>query len=397
MAKTTVKELKYLGYPVLVEVAKRDYAGSLIHETYLKKTELANLQAALQEVQETARILENVSSVVASIKDYSGKPLETDADGAVVIDQSVVGLSQVNNTSDENKPLSRAMREALAKKADVTLGDENDILANNDSIAVSAKAINVYVNAIINKLTNGAADALDTLGEISNALNNDANIINSLISSIGGKQSKVLDSAIVVNGIAKETVQETLNALNNYITYVKNNSAAAVINVEIGEEGNTTTYTSAEAAINAANRYIRTKQDKLEYDTAVTKNSNKNVKSGVVYSALDELETKIMQSVTQLEAAVDMSKIINDLMGDNGIAIASPDINAPFDGKGWMSREDKQHLDAIYAVFTADDDQLINKIQEVLKLFSEYPDASNLFTVLNQKQDKRLTTTLTIG
>jgi len=397
MAKTTVKELKYLGYPVLVEVAKRDYAGSLIHETYLKKTELANLQAALQEVQETARILENVSSVVASIKDYSGKPLETDADGAVVIDQSVVGLSQVNNTSDENKPLSRAMREALAKKADATLGDENDIVANNDSIAVSAKAINIYVNAIINKLTNGAADALDTLGEISNALNNDANIINSLISSIGGKQSKVLDSAIVVNGIAKDTVQETLAALNNYITYVKNNSAAAVINVEIGEEGNTTTYTSAEAAINAANRYIRTKQDKLEYDTTVTKNSNKNVKSGVIYDYIEQIEDKIMDSITALEGAVDMNKIINDLMGDNGIAIASPDINAPFDGKGWMSREDKQHLDAIYAVFTADDDQLINKIQEVLKLFSEYPDASNLFTLLNQKQPKQLTTALTIG
>jgi hypothetical protein len=92
-----------------------------------------------------------------------------------------------------------------------------------------------------------------------------------------------------------------------------------------------------------------------------------------------------------IEGAVDMNHIMEKLLEDNGLAIATTT------SKGLMSGEDKAHLDAIYATFVADNDTIVDKIQEVLKLFSEYPDASNLFTVLNQKQDKQLTTALTIG
>lgn len=391
MAQTKVKELKYIGTPILVEVAKRDFAGNIIHETYLKRTELDALQQSIANLQETAQVLENVSTVVSKIKDYSGKPLETDAEGAVIIDQSVVGLSQVNNTSDLDKPISRAVQAALdAKMSNVDLGDENDIVLSAEDKAVSARAINVYVTSVIDRLTSGAAEALDTLGEISNALNNDANVINGLLSNVALKQSKVLESAVVIDGITRETVQQSIIALNNYINAVKNSAAPLTINVDVGEVGNTTKYTSAEAALNALNLFVRTKQDKLEFGT-VEANSQKVVRSGDIYSYTQKIIADLEREMQLIQGAVDMNHIMEELLKESGLAIATTT------SKGLMSGEDKAHLDTMYATFVADKDTIVNKIQEVLKVFEEYPAASNILDMFAGKQDKQLTTTLTIG
>lgn len=391
MAQTKVKELKYIGTPILVEVAKRDFAGNIIHETYLKRTELDALQQSITNLQETAHVLENVSTVVSKIKDYSGKPLETDAEGAVIIDQSVVGLSQVNNTSDLDKPISRAVQAALdAKMSNIDLGDENDIVLSAEDKAVSARGINVYVTSVIDKLTAGAAASLDTLGEISNALNNDANVINGLLSNVALKQSKVLESAVVINGITRETVQQSIIALNNYINEVKNTSAPLTINVDVGEVGNTTKYTSAEAALNALNLFVRTKQDKLEFGE-VEENSQKVVRSGDIYSYTQDIIADLEQEMQLIQGAVDMNHIMEELLKDSGLAIATTT------SKGLMSGEDKAHLDAIYATFVADNDTIVDKIQEVLKVFEEYPAASNILDMFAGKQDKQLTSALTIG
>lgn len=57
---------------------------------------------------------------------------------------------------------------------------------------------------------------------------------------------------------------------------------------------------------------------------------------------------------------------------------------------GLMSKTDKASLDAIVAVWTADGttDTLVNKVQEVLTVFENYPEGDNLVEILATKADK---------
>ena len=55
---------------------------------------------------------------------------------------------------------------------------------------------------------------------------------------------------------------------------------------------------------------------------------------------------------------------------------------------GIMSKEDKQHLDAVVALLEEDDNDIVDKINEVLAIFNQYPEGAELVTVLSQKQDK---------
>ena len=73
--------------------------------------------------------------------------------------KGMVHLSKVNNTSDLEKPISIATQEALDLKADKTYVDEQ----------------------ISNIFFDNSNNALDTIQEIANALNNDPNIVNSII------------------------------------------------------------------------------------------------------------------------------------------------------------------------------------------------------------------------
>lgn len=66
----------------------------------------------------------------------------------------------------------------------------------------------------------------------------------------------------------------------------------------------------------------------------------------------------------------------------DGVATAS--------SKGLMSTTDKSHLDSMWNLWSADgtNDTLVNKIEEVLTAFSNFPESSNIVTLLSNKQDK---------
>lgn len=70
--------------------------------------------------------------------------------------------------------------------------------------------------------------------------------------------------------------------------------------------------------------------------------------------------------------------------------IGSKPTNATTTTDGFMSSGDKSHLDSMWNVWTADgtSDTLVNKIEEVLKVFENFPESSNLVTLLAGKQDK---------
>ena len=111
-----------------------------------------------------------------------------------------VGLGNVDNTSDANKPVSTATQTALdLKLASATAATTYAPLASaaltgTPTAPTAAAATNTtqiatteFVRAEVAALVNSAAATLDTLGEIATALGNDANFSTTLTTNLGLK------------------------------------------------------------------------------------------------------------------------------------------------------------------------------------------------------------------
>ena len=101
-----------------------------------------------------------------------------------------VGLGNVDNTTDANKPISTATQTALDLKAPLA----SPALTGTPTAPTAAAATNTtqiatteFVRAEVAALVNSAGSTLDTLGEIATALGNDANLSTTLTTSIGLK------------------------------------------------------------------------------------------------------------------------------------------------------------------------------------------------------------------
>ena len=101
-----------------------------------------------------------------------------------------VGLGNVDNTTDANKPISTATQTALDLKAPLA----SPALTGAPTAPTAAAATNTtqiatteFVRAEVAALVNSAGSTLDTLGEIATALGNDANLSTTLTNSIATK------------------------------------------------------------------------------------------------------------------------------------------------------------------------------------------------------------------
>jgi hypothetical protein len=121
-----------------------------------------------------------------------------------------VGLGNVDNTSDANKPVSTATQTALDAKAPLAspalTGTPTAPTAtagtNTTQVATTA-----FVGTAVANLVGTASSTLDTLGEIATALGNDANLSTTLTSAIGLKAP--IDSPTftgTVSGVTKSMV-----------------------------------------------------------------------------------------------------------------------------------------------------------------------------------------------
>jgi len=101
-----------------------------------------------------------------------------------------LSLENVNNTSDVNKPVSTATQTALDLKAPLASPALTGVptaptaAAATDTTQIATTA---FVRAEVAALVNSAGATLDTLGEIATALGNDANLSQTLTTSIGLK------------------------------------------------------------------------------------------------------------------------------------------------------------------------------------------------------------------
>lgn len=105
-----------------------------------------------------------------------------------------IGLGNVDNTSDANKPVSNAVQEQLNLKETIA----NVGTKMEGAVAASKQ----YTDAAVTKLTGaGVSEALDTLKELATALGNDPNFSATITTQLGLKTNKYKE--VIGNGSFK--------------------------------------------------------------------------------------------------------------------------------------------------------------------------------------------------
>ena len=157
------------------------------------------------------------------------------------ITKTDVGLANVDNTSDANKPISTATQTALNLKAPLAspsltgtpLAPTATSGTNTTQIATTA-----FVQSAITGLINGAPSTLDTLKELSDALNSDSNFAGTITTSLAGKVAKSGDTMTgaltlsanptdALHAVTKQYVDSSVTSLSNTAssTYIPQSDA----------------------------------------------------------------------------------------------------------------------------------------------------------------------------
>lgn len=137
----------------------------------------------------------------------------------ITVDKASMGLDQVNNTSDLNKPISTATQTALNGKENVSNKSTNTSLGTSDTLYPSQKAVKTYVDSAISGATvptlaqvTASGNATSTPISVLNATFN-SNITPSQIATLRGTKGVYLDAEgevwVSTNGNFKGKIKST--------------------------------------------------------------------------------------------------------------------------------------------------------------------------------------------
>lgn len=171
--------------------SKVDKAAGQSLMTDAERTKLGGIQAGAQ---------------VNSVTSVAGRT------GAVALAKGDVGLGNVDNTSDANKPVSTAQQAALNAKAPLA----SPALTGTPTAPTPAAGTNTtqiataaFVQAALAALVNGAPGALDQLNELAAAMGNDPNFATTMLNALAAKAS--LDSPALTGNPTAPTPASTDN------------------------------------------------------------------------------------------------------------------------------------------------------------------------------------------
>jgi hypothetical protein len=167
---------------------------------------------------EKIAVLIDPADAVSSIIDYTGTPHK----GDVTVDKTFIGLSNVDNTADIDKPISTATQEALDLKQNIT----------DDSLETEAKTIVGAINELDGEVATNTTNigALQTtVGNAKSGLVKDVadntKAIGTLQTSLAGKQDATI--SVNIQGEAKTTIPDALTSLDTALTAVKTTADGA--------------------------------------------------------------------------------------------------------------------------------------------------------------------------
>lgn len=167
---------------------------------------------------EKIAVLIGHADAVSSIIDYTGTPHK----GDVTVDKTFIGLSNVDNTADIDKPISTATQEALDLKQNIT----------DDSLETEAKTIVGAINELDGEVATNTTNigALQTtVGNAESGLVKDVadntKAIGTLQTSLAGKQDATI--SVNIQGETKTTIPGALTSLDTALTAVKTTADGA--------------------------------------------------------------------------------------------------------------------------------------------------------------------------
>ena len=184
-----------------------------------------DLPATLDTLNELAAALGDDPQFLATLNTNIGlkapinNPTFTGTVGGVT--KSMVGLGNVDNTTDANKPVSTAAQTALDLKAPLASPALSGVPTAPTAMAATNTtqiATTEFVQTKINNLVNGAPGLLDTLDELAQALGDDANFASTVTNNLALKaDATYVDGALtahasdttLVHGIADTSLLAT--------------------------------------------------------------------------------------------------------------------------------------------------------------------------------------------
>ena len=233
--------------------------------------------------------VQDAGKAVSSIIDYTGTPHK----GDVTVDKTFIGLSNVDNTSDLDKPISTATQAALDKKQDI---ESQDLLTVSKTIVGAINEIQSSTSGLPAKVT-ALEESVETntsnITELQTTVGEHTQSINTLQTNLASKQN----TAISIEGITAKTVEGALTEFNSEIDTLtaglagKANTADVVLKTDISTSipsaGAVDTKVASEKAVADS---LAAKQNTLKYysegtntvtiETLSQPNSNIAIKAG---------------------------------------------------------------------------------------------------------------------
>lgn len=154
--------------------------------TYTEASTLATLVSGEKLSVSFGKIMKAITDLISHIGNKTNPHAVT---------KSQVGLGNVDNTSDANKPVSTAQNTAISSAKTEVQNNLNAHTANvNNPHSVTAHQVGAYTqeetDAKIANLVDSAPEALNTLNELAAALGDDSNFATTMSTELGKKATK---------------------------------------------------------------------------------------------------------------------------------------------------------------------------------------------------------------
>ena len=149
----------------------------------------------------------------------------------IYVNKTDLGLNNVDNTSDLNKPISNATQTALNGKEDVTNKSTNTSLGTSDTLYPSQKAVKTYVDTAVSGATIPTLQQVTTSGSVTNTA---ITVANPTFSS-GVTPSEIATQRLTTNKRVslKSDGEIVVNTNGNFEASIKATNLTANVNIEL--------------------------------------------------------------------------------------------------------------------------------------------------------------------
>ena len=280
-------------------------------------------------LSELKRVISEANDILAAIDSFSNEHIE-DTNNPHRVTKSQIGLSQVDNTSDANKPISVLQQYELNKKVNKTEIQDNVTSSDADKplSAYRGKLLDERITAVYDALVvaiqnsyqdskqysdnliagviDGAPESLNTLKEIATWIANDesgaaafatrlTNLENNKVDKVDGKQLSTNDYSnedkAKLKSLAEESQKNVQTDWNETDTssdaYLKNKPTIPTALSELIEDSTHRIVSDSEKTT------WNNKQNALSFDDNPTENSDNPVKSSGIKKALESKVDKV--------------------------------------------------------------------------------------------------------